>query len=141
MDHSCPPAAPIPQGRGALSVRRAGYVPDAVEPRETDALDWYFRARRGEVVCPARARDLDLATAARTFGAARFEALYRLWQHRGVDALWTMQSPILRDQLQRGRGRVEFAELRQQYLQLTPFVGRAHPVEDGFPEGDNLTTA
>jgi hypothetical protein len=107
--------------------------------RETEELDWYFRSRQGEVVCPARDRDLDLATAARTFGAARFEALYRLWQHRGVDALWTMQSTVLRDQLQRGEGRIEFAELRHQYLQLTPYVGRADAVENGRHEGDNLT--
>ena len=82
------------------AVRDAFLMP--LTPRETEELDWYFRARRGEVVCPARDRDLDLATAARTFGAARFEALYRLWQHRGVHALWTMQSLVLRDQIQRG---------------------------------------
>jgi hypothetical protein len=103
-------------------------------PDETEGLDWYFRVRRGEVVCPTRDPALDGATAARKFGAARFEALYRTWQRRGIQALWTMQSPILRDQLQRGWGRVEFAELRHQYLQLTPFVGSAHPVEDGLQE-------
>ena len=109
-------------------------------PRDTEELDWYFRARRGEVVCPARDRDLDLATAARTFGAARFEALYRLWLQRDAQALWTMQSTVLRDQLQRGEGRIEFAELRHQYLQLTPFVGRADAAENGLHEGDNLAT-
>jgi hypothetical protein len=110
-------------------------------PRDTQELDWYFRARRGEVVCPAEDPELDLGTAARKFGAARFETLYRMWQDRDVHALWTMQSSILRDQLQRGWGRVEFVELRHQYLQLTPFVGRAHGDENGLQEGDNLATS
>jgi len=42
---------------------------------------------------PVGGRDLDLTTAARKFGAARFEALYRMWQQRDVQALWAMQGP------------------------------------------------
>jgi hypothetical protein len=94
--------------------------------------------RRG---CPSRDRDLDLATAARNFGAARFEALYRMWLQRGVQALWMMQGTTLRDQLQRGEGRVEFAELPRQYLQLTPLVGTPGGVENGLRKGDNLAGA
>jgi hypothetical protein len=120
------------------AVRDAFLMP--LTPQETEELDWYFRARRGEVVCPARDPDLDLATAARKFGAARFEALYRMWQDRDVHALWTMQSSVLQDQLQRGEGRIEFAELRHQYLQLTPLVGTPGGVEKGLREGDNLAT-
>ena len=52
-----------------------------------------------------------------------------------------MQSTGLRDQLQRGEGRIEFAELRHQYLQLTPLVGVPGGVEKGLSEGDNLATA
>jgi len=118
------------------AVRDAFLMP--LTPQQTEELDWYFRARRGQVVCPARDPDLDLATAARKFGAARFEALYRLWQHRGVHALWTMQGTTLRDQLQRGEGRVEFAELRHQYLQLTPLVGVPGGAGNALREGDNL---
>jgi hypothetical protein len=121
------------------AVRDAFLVPPTSQ--ETEELDWYFRGRRGEVVCPSRDRDLDLAMAARKFGAARFEALYRMWLQRGVQALWAMQSPTLRDQLQRGEGRVEFAELRHQYLQLTPLVGSPSGVEKSLPEGDNLATS
>jgi hypothetical protein len=108
---------------------------------ESEELDWYFRGRQGEVVCPSRDRDLDLARAAQKFSAARFEALYRMWLKRGVQALWVMQGSTLRDQLQRGEGRVEFAELRHQYLQLTPLVGLPSGVEKSLPEGDNLPTA
>ena len=92
------------------------------------------RARR-------RTADLDLATAARKFGAARFEALYRMWQQRGVRALWAMQSPTPPRPAPARRGRVEFAELPHQYLQLTPLVGSADGVEKGLHEGDNLATA
>jgi hypothetical protein len=120
------------------AVRDAFMMP--LEPRDVNELDWYFRARRGELVCPSPDPDLDLTTAARKFGAARFEALYRVWQQRGVDALRAVQTPTLRDQLQRGNGRVEFAELPHQYLQLTPLVGASERVEKTIPEGDNLAT-
>jgi hypothetical protein len=110
-------------------------------PREEDELDWYFRGRRGELVCPSHDPDLDLTTAARKFAAARYEALYRVWQQRGDDALAAMQSRTLRDHLQRGWGRVEFAELSHQYLQLAPLVGAAGGVEKTPEPGDNLATA
>jgi len=103
------------------AVRDAFLMPLA--PRDVDELDWFFRARRGELACPSSDPDLDLATAARKFSAARFEALYRMWLQRGVQALWAMQSVTLRDQIQRGWGRVEFVELPHQYLQLAPLVG------------------
>jgi len=94
-------------------------------PSDVEPLDWYFRWRDGHVVCPSADRDLDLATARRTFAAARFEALYRMWQRHGVRILWAAQSTVLRDHLQRGWGRLEFVELRHQYLQLTPLIGGA----------------
>jgi hypothetical protein len=112
-----------------------------LEPREVRELDWYFRARRGEFVCPSGDPDLNVATAARRFGAARFEALYRQWLQRGEQALWAMQLPLLRDNIQRGLGRVEFVQLPHQYLQLTPLIGSSSGVEKGFTEGDNLPTA
>jgi len=121
------------------AVRDAFLMP--LSPREVEELDWYFRGRRGELVYPSPDRDLDLRTAARRFRAARFEALYRVWLQRGADAVRAMQIPTLHDQLQRGEGRVEFAELPHQYLQLTPLVGAASGVEKGAGEGDNLATA
>ncbi len=112
-----------------------------LEPREVRELDWYFRARRGEFVCPSADPGLTVATAARTYGAARFEALYRAWLQRGEQALQAMQLPLLRDNIQRGWGRVEFVQLRHQYLQLTPLIGSSSRVENGFAEGDNLPIA
>jgi hypothetical protein len=121
------------------AVRDAFMTP--LEPRDVNELDCYFRARRGELVCPSPDRDLDLTTAARKFRAARFGALYRVWQQRGVDALRAVQMSTLRDQLHRGDGRVEFAELPHQYLQLAPLVGTSNAVGSGLNEGDNLVTA
>jgi hypothetical protein len=121
------------------AVRDAFMMP--LTPRDTDELDWYFRMRRGEIVCPGRDPDFDLLSVSRKFAAGRFEALYRGWQQRGTAALWAMQSSVLRDQLQRRSGRVEFAELRHQYLQLAPLVGVPSGVEKEFQQGDNLATA
>ena len=121
------------------AVRDAFLMP--LTPRDVDELDWYFRARRAEVVCPSADPDLDFTTAARKFAAARFEALYRMWLQRGFDALRAMQMSTLRDQLQRGEGRVEFVELPHQYLQLAPLVGTSCGVKNGLDEGDNLATA
>ncbi len=121
------------------AVRDAFVMP--LEPREVRELDWYFRARRGELVCPSADPDLDVATAARKYGAARFEALYRTWLQRGEQALWAMQSPLLRENIQRSWGRVEFVQLPHQYLQLTPLIGSPSGVEKSFTEGDNLPTA
>ncbi len=120
------------------AVRDAFMMP--LTPRDTEELDWYFRARRGEVVCPSADRDLDLTAASRKFGAARFEALYRMWQQRDAQALWAMQSPTLRDQLQRGEGRVEFTELPHQYLQLTPLIGAPSGVGEGPTRGGQPRT-
>lgn len=105
--------------------------------RDVEDLDWYFRARRGEIVCPWKDQFLNLPTATWKFGAARFDALYRIWNRRGVLALWTAQNHLL----QRGRGRVEFAELRHQYLQLAPLIGTPNHVENRLGEEDNLASA
>ena len=96
-----PPAKAIPQGRGSLSVvvRDAFWMP--LTGREIDEPTGTF-ARWGELACPSPDRDLDVATAARKFSAARFEALYRMWQQRGEPALWAMRATTLRDHLQRG---------------------------------------
>jgi hypothetical protein len=94
-------------------------------PAQVDELDWFFRARQGRPTDPPPDPDLNLATGARKFSAARFRALYRIWERGGKPGLWPAQTTMLRDQIQRGWGRVEFAELPHQYLQLTPLVGVA----------------
>jgi hypothetical protein len=41
----------------------------------------------------------------------------------------------------RDQARIEFAELRHQYLQLTPLVGAPPGVEKGLFQADDLATA
>lgn len=95
-----------------------------LEPSTVEELTWFFQARDGQDRTP-RPPDLDLATATRKFGVARFRALHRAWQREGMPALWAAQSAVLRDQLRDGRARIEFVELPHQYLQLTSLVGVA----------------
>src|SRR5712691_4554185 len=68
-----------------------------LEPSTVEELEWFFRERQGKAQTAPPA-DLDL---------------------------WAAQSHTLRDALARGTGRIEFAELPRQYLQLTSLVGVA----------------
>jgi hypothetical protein len=95
-----------------------------LKPSTVQELEWFFQARHGQHRT-APPPDLDLAAANRKFSAARFRALHRAWQHEGNPALWAAGSPVLRDALARGNGRIEFVELPRQYLQLTSLVGVA----------------
>jgi hypothetical protein len=47
-----------------------------LEPSTVEELEWFFRERQGAAQTAPPA-DLDLATAARKFSAARFRALHR----------------------------------------------------------------
>jgi hypothetical protein len=96
-----------------------------VDPTTAEQLQAYFQRRqqaRGHFTEPA---DEELEKAFRKFGAARFKALYRWWLLRGDPAIWAAQSPVLRDAIAYGDGRVECVELSRQYLQLTSLVGVA----------------
>jgi hypothetical protein len=97
----------------------------SLEPSLVDELEWVFRHRAGTADLTQKPADLDLAGASRRFRAARFRARYRMWQIDPSLALWNLWSPILRDQLARREGRVEFVELPHQYLRLTSLVGVA----------------
>lgn len=105
------------------AVRDAFTMP--LTPALVEELDWYFRARQSRATDPSPDPDLNLVTGTRRFSAARFRALHRMWEREGTAALQAVQSTILRDQIERGWGRLEFAELSHQYLQLTPLVGIA----------------
>ena len=48
---------------------------------------------------------------------------------------------LLRENMQRGWGRVEFVQLPHQYLRLTPLVGTSCRVEKGLEQEDNLEIA
>jgi hypothetical protein len=96
-----------------------------LSPYTVDTLEWLFRQRQGTADAAKRPDDVDLARAMRKAGASRFRSLYRLWQRDPHHTLWYATSFILRDQLQRGDGRIEFVNLTRQYLQLSPLIGVA----------------
>ena len=116
------------------AVRDAFNTP--LTPAQVEELE-FFRAHQGRATDPAPDPELDLASCAQKFSAARFRALHRRWEREGMTALWSAQSTSLRDQMQRGWGRVEIAELSHQYLQLTPLVGVAKPDRIEAERGDN----
>jgi hypothetical protein len=97
----------------------------SLSPAVVDELEWVFRHRAGTADPAHPPPGLDLASASVKFRAARFRARYRMWQLDPHLALWNLTSPILRDQLARGEGRLEFMELPHQYLRLTSLVGVA----------------
>jgi hypothetical protein len=96
-----------------------------LEPSVVDQLEWVFRHRASTIEPGEKPPYLDLAAASRKFRAARFRVRYRMWQLDPNWALRNLYSPILRDQLARGEGRVEFMEVPHQYLRLTSLVGVA----------------
>jgi hypothetical protein len=96
-----------------------------VDPATAEQLQVYFRHRQqagGHLTAPANE---NLENAFRKFGSARFKALYRWWLDRGDPAIWAAQSPVLRDAIAYGNGRLDCVELSRQYLQLTSLVGVA----------------
>lgn len=101
---------------------REELAPD-LEPSTVDALEWMFRCRAGTAEPTEIPADIDIATAAREFRGPRLRARYRMWQIDPSLAKWNLSSFILRDQIARGDGRLEFVELPHQYLRLTSLVG------------------
>ena len=96
-----------------------------LDPNTARDLEGHFREHqqtRGHLTEPSSD---GLAKSVRRFGAARFRALYRHWLREGDRAIWAARSPVLRDALSRGTGRLECVELSRQYLQLTSLVGVA----------------
>lgn len=98
-----------------------------LEPSTVEDLEWLFRRRQGTADPAKKPDNLYLARATRKASSARCRSLYRLWQRDPHHTLWYATSFILRDQLQRGDGRIEFVHLPRQYLQLGPLVGVAYP--------------
>jgi hypothetical protein len=92
---------------------------------QSQDLQWWFRERRCRQSEGVTAADERSQLAAAAFRAPRFRVLYRLWQQHGDRAIWSAQSAVLRDALDRQTGRVEFIRLSHQYLHLSSLVGVA----------------
>ena len=96
-----------------------------LSPEAIAELEWFFKARRTRAPGPAPTRGLTLAAAAQKFDRPRFRTLRRSWEREGVWPVLLAGSHTLKDHLEYGQGRIEFLELRHQYLQLTSLVGEA----------------
>jgi len=94
-------------------------------PADIEEFDWFCRTRRGQTTEPDPYGRLNLATASRKFGSARFRALERVWEQGGTSALWSFQSDSLLEKFRLRRGQIRFVQIPHQYLQLTPLIGVA----------------
>jgi hypothetical protein len=96
-----------------------------LRPEVTNDLCWFFNERqrldRGDPSSdPARFRALR-----RAFSGPRFWTLYRAWRRDGEGPVYGTSSPVLKDALARGTGRVTTQVLSHKYQHLSPLVGSA----------------
>src|SRR5262249_2890065 len=54
--------------------------------QQVNELEWFFRAAQGDTTCPCPSPRLDVPTAAKKYGSARFRALHRTWLRDGDEA-------------------------------------------------------
>ena len=96
-----------------------------IEPSTAEGLRGFFPVRQLQQHSQSEAAGERFRSASLAYRTPRFRALFRKWQQDGDAAIFAAQSPVLRDALQRGAGRVEFVKLTRQYLHLAPLVGVA----------------
>lgn len=106
--------------------------------KDCDELLWYYAARAGRPPTPRSPYGQDEKTLAATYRAARYDAIYRAWLQDGEAAVSKLRSDTLREQLRRGRARIEFVELPYQYLQLTHLLDSTAVRGEGEMGTDNL---
>jgi hypothetical protein len=88
-------------------------------------LRWYF-SQQHQVDSGGTPEDFRrFRRACRTFRAARFRALYRLWKKDGDHPLDSTVSPVLEEKIARRRGHVTSHVLPHLYAHLSPRVGSA----------------
>ena len=116
-----PLAKAIPGFRAAFTQELAA----PITPSQADELQWFFRERSRLKAAPSEAKSDRFRRASLEFRQPRFGFLYRRWERHGDAAIWAAMSPVLRDGLERGEGRVEFVQLPDQYLHLSSLVGVA----------------
>jgi len=96
-----------------------------IEASTAEGLRGFFVERQRRQQAPSEPADERFRSASLPYRAPKFGALFRRWQQDGDAAISAAQSPVLRDALQGGAGRVEFVKLTRQYLHLAPLVGVA----------------
>ena len=122
------------------AVRDAFMMP--LTPDEVEELDWYFRARRGEVVCPSRdprSRPRDGRSEVRR-GAVR-GAVSRVAAARRSRPLDDAEPDPSRPAPTRVRAASNSPNSRTSICSSRRSSAAPDGVENGLPEGDNLATA
>jgi hypothetical protein len=87
-----------------------------------ETLEWLFPERKRLAQPGTVPRDPRYRSACTSFHAPRYRALYQQWLNEPQQTLWMAGSPIVKDHIERGEGRVECVALTRQYLHLSPLV-------------------
>jgi hypothetical protein len=83
-----------------------------------DEMRWYFAQLRAST-----ADDVERFRRCRVaFSFPRSQVIYRLWKQDGEAALVSIGSPVIREAVEAGRGRVEVFELGHRYGHLSPLA-------------------
>ena len=90
-------------------------------------LLWFFEVTSRADPSEARQHADRLRAARRAFRGPRFIALRRLWHQLGETALLVVNSQVLRDQMERGRGTVEVVEATHDCDYLRSLAAAAAP--------------
>jgi hypothetical protein len=88
-------------------------------------LEWYFKQLRTAEETSVTPTDTRFLDARYQFGGPHFRLLYRIWRQSSNDVIWNLLVSHVRDQMERGEGRLEFVVLPRQYLHLSHLVGVA----------------
>lgn len=101
-----------------------------------DDLQRYFEARKNLLHAAFDAKaEAVFRTGTKTFGASRFEDLYRRWLSHGDEVFASPSSVAITEALERGAGRVESVVLSHSYRHLSPLVGQPRSASDEVEKG------
>ncbi|MBP7779563.1 MAG: hypothetical protein KA371_20795 [Acidobacteria bacterium] len=103
-------------------------------PDTVTELLWLFEHSRSDGPAVPAVDPVRLQAARTAFRRPRFTALRRRWLEDGARSVFVATSPVARDALERGRGRVECVELPHNYDYLRA-LGRLRPPRDGREGG------
>ena len=100
---------------------------------QRDELEWFFR--EPDAPAPDTSAAARWRATRRAFRGGRFAALRRYWITEGSRSIYLATSPISRDAMERGRGRVECMTMPYDYAHLLA-LGRRGVRRIGKTRGD-----
>jgi hypothetical protein len=114
----------------------------SLNPTVLNELKWYFARRRAKELNQVPIENEEsYAYDEDSFGAPRYQALYRRWFKEGDAALRVVSSTAASDAIKSGAGRVEYHVLPFSYRHLSPIVDRPVRIQDGAEEGEEEGSA